>query len=126
LWNLFVATAGDPGPRMGVFDEQLRELMQEDEHGATASDADAHHAVSRVTFRQLLLAGLDDVVHFDKTFVRYEQSGDSVTAYFADGSSATGTLLVGADGVRSRVRGQLLPDARAIDTPAVGVGASSR
>ena len=122
LWNLLVATAGDPGPQMGVFDEQLRELMQEDEHGASGSAHDTHHAVSRVTLRHVLLAGLDDVVQFDKAFVRYEQSGDRVTAFFADGSSATGTLLVGADGVRSRVRGQLLPDARAIDTPAVGVG----
>src|SRR5713226_8452381 len=34
LWNVLVATAGDAGPRMGVFDERLHELMQEDEPGA--------------------------------------------------------------------------------------------
>jgi hypothetical protein len=59
------------------------------------------HAVSRITLRRLLLTGLEDVVWFDKQFVRYEQSGhDTVTAFFADGSSATGSVLVGADGAR--------------------------
>jgi 2-polyprenyl-6-methoxyphenol hydroxylase-like FAD-dependent oxidoreductase len=123
LWNLLVATAGDPGPRMGVFDEQLRELMQEDEQGAVDDPARAHHAVSRVTLRRLLLVGLDDVVQFDKQFTHYEQSASGkVTAFFADGTSATGDVLVGADGARSRVRRQLLPAAREIDTLAVGVG----
>src|SRR5438105_1558175 len=29
LWDMLVATAGDPGPGMGVLDEHLRELMIE-------------------------------------------------------------------------------------------------
>src|SRR5437762_1681152 len=104
LWNVLVATASDPGPRMGVFDEQLHELMQEDEPGAVPDPVNAHHAVSRITLRRLLLAGLEDVVRFDKQFVRYEQSGNGkVTAFFADGTSATADVLVGADGARSRV-----------------------
>jgi len=123
LWQILVATSGDQGERMGVFDEQLRQLMEEDAKPSRADPASGSHAISRVTFRQVLLAGLDDVVHFDKEFVRYERSGDgTVTAHFADGTSATGDLLVGADGARSRVRRQLLPHARRIDTPAIGVG----
>ena len=123
LWNVLVATAGDPGPRMGVFDEQLRELMQEDESGALADARHAHHAVSRVTLRRILLAGLGENVQFGKQFVRYERSDRGrVTAFFADGTAATGDLLVGADGARSAVRRQLLPAARDIDVPAVGIG----
>jgi hypothetical protein len=118
-----VATAGDPGPIMGVFTEQLRELMHEDEHIRPRDPANSTHAVSRVTLRRLLLAGLSEVVHFDKAFVRYEQTDDGkVRAYFADGTSATGDVLVGADGMHSRVRRQFLPNAALLDLRAIGVG----
>ncbi len=43
-------------------------------------------AVNRLTLREVLLAGLEDSVHFDKTLQRYEQmEGGKVRAVFSDG-----------------------------------------
>lgn len=70
----------------------------------------------------MLLGGLDDVVHPGKEFTRSEQGPDGrVTAYFTDGTSATGDVLVGADGANSRVRQQYLPDAHRADTGIVAI-----
>ncbi len=47
---------------------------------------------------------------FNKTLEHFEERAGSVTAIFADGSSATGSLLIAADGIHSTVRQQLLPE----------------
>jgi 2-polyprenyl-6-methoxyphenol hydroxylase-like FAD-dependent oxidoreductase len=48
--------------------------------------------------------------HRGCALVRVAADNDSVTAIFADGSRATGDLLIAADGFRSTVREQFLPD----------------
>jgi 2-polyprenyl-6-methoxyphenol hydroxylase-like FAD-dependent oxidoreductase len=51
-------------------------------------------------------------VHFGKTFQRFDETDDGrVVAHFADGTSADGALLVGADGTKSAVRARIAPDA---------------
>ncbi|HLH22069.1 MAG TPA: NAD(P)/FAD-dependent oxidoreductase [Chloroflexota bacterium] len=123
-FDAFLATSGKGNRAFSFYDERLRELLAFDFGDALPPDpADRHHSVSRITLRQVLLMGLDDVVRFDKTFTHYEllPSGE-VTAHFADGETATGTVLVGADGVGSRVRKQRLPHAPVVDTGVIAVG----
>ncbi len=117
VWETFVATAGQASDGFGFLTNQLEELVAVEPPRAPVDPASGHHPVSRITLRQVLLTGLEDVVEFDKQFVRYAQTADDkVTAFFADGTSATGDVLVGADGVGSRVRQQYLPEARVVDT----------
>jgi 2-polyprenyl-6-methoxyphenol hydroxylase-like FAD-dependent oxidoreductase len=50
-----------------------------------------------------------DRYHRGRSLAAFEQSGRGVIAHFGDGGSATGDLLVGADGLRSTVRAPSLP-----------------
>jgi 2-polyprenyl-6-methoxyphenol hydroxylase-like FAD-dependent oxidoreductase len=115
LFDLCVATSIKPATSVAFFDEQLVErFVKPSPYSDTAPDAGAF-GVNRLTLREILMARLDGIVHFGRTFERYEHLPDGrVRAHFADGSSDVGDLLVGADGTNSAVRSQLLPDA-AID-----------
>jgi 2-polyprenyl-6-methoxyphenol hydroxylase-like FAD-dependent oxidoreductase len=69
----------------------------------------------------MLLSGLEEIVHFGKTFTRYTEEGARIVAHFEDGTSAAGDVLVAADGGGSRVRRQFLPHAERIDTGVIGI-----
>ncbi len=110
-WERFEQSCGGGGNGFGFLTEQLKPLLVLD------PEARQHYSASRITLRQVLLDGLD--VQFGKRFERYEQNGD-IKLYFEDGSTASCDVLVGADGIRSRVRKQYLPHAGTED---VGVTA---
>ncbi|MQY11614.1 FAD-dependent urate hydroxylase [Streptomyces sp. RB5] len=123
LYDTFVATCAQAPEYVNFLTEKRKELLSLD--GFTTADPDpvnSEKSVSRMTLRQVLLTGVEDVVHFGKTFERYETGADgTVTAYFEDGTSATGTLLVAADGSNSRVRRQYLPHARMEPAGPIGI-----
>ncbi|KAF5877511.1 putative cercosporin toxin biosynthesis protein [Botrytis fragariae] len=73
--------------------------------------------VDRRVFRDVLLTGLENHVSFGKEFSHYStNNSDAITITFSDRTSAAGTLLIGADGVHSRVRKQFLPSHIPLDT----------
>jgi 2-polyprenyl-6-methoxyphenol hydroxylase-like FAD-dependent oxidoreductase len=61
-------------------------------------------------YRMLRDALPPQLYHRGRGIYRFEQSARSVIAHFSDGSTAEGDLLVGADGLRSTIRQQCLPD----------------
>ena len=52
----------------------------------------------------------DDRHHLGRSVEKFTQTADGVRVDFAEGGSAEADLLVGADGFRSNVRAQMLPD----------------
>jgi 2-polyprenyl-6-methoxyphenol hydroxylase-like FAD-dependent oxidoreductase len=124
LYDAFVFTCGRSGRGIGFLDQNMKELIFIEAGNADAESdlVESHKSVSRITLRQVLLDGLDDVVRFDKKFTRYEEGSDGrIIAFFEDGTSATGDVLVAADGGSSRVRKQFLPYAKRIDTGVLGI-----
>jgi 2-polyprenyl-6-methoxyphenol hydroxylase-like FAD-dependent oxidoreductase len=105
LIDQFYAIARGEGQDMRLLEPDGTLLLQED----TPDDAPLDRPeVDRADLRDLLLDSLpEDVVRWGHTF----KSADNGLLHFADGSSATYDLLVGADGAHSRVRA-LLTDAR--------------
>ncbi len=105
LIDRFYAIARGEGQDMRLLEPDGTLLLQED----TPEDAPlARPEVDRADLRNLLLDSLPDhAVRWGHSF----ESADNGVLHFADGSSATYDLLVGADGASSRVRA-LLTDAR--------------
>lgn len=105
------AAGCDPSRDLGV-DVTMRRTL--DRSGAVAGDFVCPQTLTswdRV-FRMLRQEFPDDRYHIGKELSRVEQTGDRVVAHFADGTTAEGDLMVGADGFRSNVRADVLPDVK--------------
>ena len=123
LYDTFFATRAPTPKYFNMLTEHLREVLSLEERPNT-DPVNSEKSISRMTLRQVLLTGLEDVVHLDKTFARYERNADArVKAFFEDDSCATGDVPVAADGTNSRVRRQYLPHARLEGSGLIGITA---
>lgn len=123
LYEAFLSTCGQSANAFHIYTEKMKELLSVrlTKEKEEAHDSD-EKAVSRLTLRQVLLAEMDEVVYFDKKFTHYKKQPDGeVEAFFEDGTSATGDVLIAADGVNSEIRKQFLPYAKRMDTGIVSI-----
>ncbi|KAI5927667.1 putative monooxygenase [Camillea tinctor] len=82
--------AKKPGLRVGVNDDESGKIVR----------------ANRQRLRDWLRTYID--VQYGKRAARIKESSDKVVVWFEDGTSATGDILVGAEGSRSMVRKHLL------------------
>ena len=121
-YERFVAASARASTGVSFLDQGLKRLLRIDIPPVDRASLESNRPVSRLALRKVLIDGMEDQTTFGRTFESYQDGPDGrIVAEFADGSSAIGDVLVGADGAGSRVARQLLPDARRIDTGVVAI-----
>ncbi|KAK9778047.1 putative FAD-binding domain-containing protein [Seiridium cardinale] len=87
-------------PEFAAYSEQGLKTGVRDDGSGKIIRANRHR------LRKLLSTNIE--IQYGKQFVRTEEKEDLAVVHFQDGSSATGDIVVGADGARSVVRKQVL------------------
>ncbi|GEP95889.1 FAD-dependent monooxygenase [Chitinophaga cymbidii] len=70
------------------------------------------YGLHRAALQQVLLGHCRQPVHYNKRCASVSENGPCITVHFSDGSKAEGSLVIGADGIRSAVREQCVEKAR--------------
>ncbi|GAB2777224.1 2-polyprenyl-6-methoxyphenol hydroxylase-like FAD-dependent oxidoreductase [Hymenobacter luteus] len=107
-----VLPLGSPVTRLDLRDQRGRLLQAADTAPFTTRLGFPNLGIHRAALQQVLSQGLPpDVLTLGCAFERLETDATGVTAHFADGRTVRADALIAADGIRSRVRRQLLPRA---------------
>ncbi|MFI6508846.1 FAD-dependent oxidoreductase [Streptosporangium sp. NPDC050855] len=100
-----VASLGMDSPRMLIFNSRGRRLASLAQPGRTVKRADLYRTLRDEAVRRGVR------ITYGRRLVDASITGDGVRAVFADGGTAEGDLLIGADGLRSRTRTLIDPGA---------------
>lgn len=100
---LLASAAGNLAmPAFRLADQRLRTLVT-----VPTDPAEEVLLIGRIPLRTLLATGLEGRLHFGHRFQAWSRTDAGVSAHFADGTSTSADLLVGADGSGSAVATQL-------------------
>ncbi|KAA0009749.1 salicylate 1-monooxygenase [Billgrantia pellis] len=101
-----------PAPYEDVWFEWRR--WQDDAYlTATLAPGCGQSSVHRADFLDAIVANLPEgIAHFGKRCIEVQQDDNRATARFDDGTSFTGDILIGFDGIKSAVREHVLPPAQ--------------
>lgn len=93
-----------------VLDEQGKILVAPDTKSISSNYNQDNFAIHRADLHQFLLSKIPAAqVHLGKKAISFDKQKETVTVSFTDGTTATGSALLIADGVHSLLRQQLLP-----------------
>ena len=108
-----VQAAGSPITELHLVDQQGRQLNHTNTRPFSQRLGFDNLGIHRAALQKALVRQLPaECLTLACPFERFELlPTGGVRAYFATGSHASGDALIGADGIRSRVRGQVLPGA---------------
>lgn len=124
LFELFLATTSptDEDSYFRVTNQDLGEVFRLTFKGdRSGTDLRTPRQTDRQTLRTIMLEGLQDRIHYGKKAVRADAAADGATLHFSDGSYTHASLVIGADGVNSALRKQLLPDCDPEDANSWGI-----
>lgn len=95
----------------GIYTSRGRPLAQTSIQRLEQAVGEVSVALHRAELHAILLGALgEEQLHTGMRCAGIEQHADGVTARFTDGSTAEGDVLIGADGLHSVVRQQLIGD----------------
>ena len=122
VWNIFEETCPEtilgPLPVINAVTcgATVTKFGENDPQAKVTQSAQKPYTVDRAVLRQTLLTSLEEYITYGKEYTHYTLTDSGIITHFADGIKETGSLLVGADGVRSAVRRQHLPHLKVLDT----------
>ena len=104
---------GSPMTRITLAKSDFSPLF--DYHQHDVKKIYGHHAISihRGALQKILLDQIPkQKIHLNKSLQEFRQQKEKVQLFFEDGSSVISGFLIGADGIRSKLRQQLFPDSK--------------
>ncbi|MBI3436697.1 MAG: FAD-dependent monooxygenase [Proteobacteria bacterium] len=106
-----IARLGDLGIDTSALGVQVTARKLLDARGALAASLDCPQVMTswERVYRALRDCLPRERYHRGAGVARFVETADGVTLHFIDGSAATGDLVIGADGIRSTIRQQCLP-----------------